>query len=807
MNIKQKTVAALAAAATYCVALVSSASAEVYTWTGSASDVWNKTDANWDKGVWVDGNIAKFPDGASARDITLGADVTARGVIIASGDWSLGGNHTLTISGNATISQTSSASLTLRGDIAVLATANVENNINLLNIEGATFTVPSGKIFHNGWNGGSGLTGGATVNIGDGGTLDVGEFIISGSKSPADAGIYRVNVANGGVLRIGHFYKEYGITENRYGTLYFDGGTLEGGASDMFTYPASAVTIKAGSGGMRFGGGNNIKMYNSIASSDGADGGLTVDMTAALLYLNWIAHVGSEHTQRTFMGPVRLNSIGTLIIDSDRNLGAVPATPADGIIFNTSCRLLSQGHVRINPNRNILIQPSVTAAIATEGTSLAIESTISGAAPGTTRNGTLTTDAPANWKGDLSLLPPAGRTNSFGRLIVKTHDLTIGGEGTTEITDTLGNLDDLGDYGAFSVLGATLNVTNGLVRVMTNNYSIVKDGEVNVLGGTLDLSRQKMYVNAYSGAATTTIARVGTLITRRYCPSRNSSAEGSLTRLQSGGTLVCDEIYMHTGADGKLLYRGQIDFDGGVLSPQVASRAFFGGNSQDWFEKTPCLVREGGAVISNDVEIWTYHPFLSGAAHDGGLHKWGTDKLAVITTGNTFNGPVEVHQGQLVWGNDANYPATAKLVTHDGGIANINGKAQSLARVEGDGAVANCFGLTVTGAVAPGFGATVPGKLTFNQRCTFADGCVLEIDAGDTLCIRENQDISGLTLNVADISAFDKDAPRGTYKILDAPNGYTGTFSVGNLHASWCVRYTDTTAYLAYKKGMTLIIQ
>ena len=39
MTIKQKTVAALAAAATYCVALVSSANAEVYTWTGSASGI------------------------------------------------------------------------------------------------------------------------------------------------------------------------------------------------------------------------------------------------------------------------------------------------------------------------------------------------------------------------------------------------------------------------------------------------------------------------------------------------------------------------------------------------------------------------------------------------------------------------------------------------------------------------------------------------------------------------------------------------------------------------------------------------
>ena len=63
--------------AVFAVALLNAAFAEVYTWTGSTSAIWNKTDANWDKGVWVDGNIAKFPDGVSVTDITLGADVTA----------------------------------------------------------------------------------------------------------------------------------------------------------------------------------------------------------------------------------------------------------------------------------------------------------------------------------------------------------------------------------------------------------------------------------------------------------------------------------------------------------------------------------------------------------------------------------------------------------------------------------------------------------------------------------------------------------------------------------------------------------
>ena len=778
--------------------------ADVYTWTGSASSIWNKTDNNWDKGVWVDGNEAVFPAGA---EVTLGEDVTVgNSLTVSSGAVSLGGAHTLTISkssGNAVISQTSSASLTLKDGITVSATANLENNINVLNITNATFNMSSGKLFHNGWGTPS---GGATVNIGDGGTMYAPEFIISGSRSSADKDIYRVNVKTGGVLRIGHFYKEYSIAEQRHGTLYFDGGTLEGNGSQMFSYPASAVTIKVGAGGMRFGGSGNIHMYNSIASGNGADGGLTVDMTGTLLYLNWEGHAGSEHTQRTFTGPVSLNRIGTVIIDDDLNLGAEPAEPTDGLIFNTSCKLLSHGPVRLNKNRNVIIKSDVTAVIAGEnGNSLAIEGTVSGSAPGATRNGTLSTES--NWVGELSLLPPAGRTNSFGRLMVKKQGLTIGGEGVTEITDTLGNLDDLGDYGVFFVENAALNVTNGLVRVMTNNYSIVKDGAVNVLGGTLDFSRQKMYINAYGAAATTTVARAGTLIARRYCPSYYSSAEASLTRLQTGGTLVCDEIYMNPNTD----HKGQIDFDGGVLAPQVSSQSFFSGDkSSAWFDRSPWYVREGGAVISNDVQVFTHHPFLTGAAQDGGLHKWGTAKFATITTANTFNGPVVVHQGILVWGNDNNYPATTTLVTYYGGTADINGKAQTLARVEGDGAVGNCTSLTVSGSVAPGFGADAPGRLRFNQQCVFAEGCILVFDALDTLTVAAGQDISALSLQVNDLDALDRDA---VYTVLDVASGgdFVGTFRNDNIPntSAWHVRYDHMQhkVTLGFQRGTVIVVR
>jgi len=791
-----------------CTAAVAPvALADTYTWTGAASATWNKTDANWDKGVWVDGNIAKFPDGVFVKDINLGADVTASGIEIASGNWSLGGTHVLTISisggGNALLSQTSSASLTLKNGITVTAVSPCENNLSVLNIENATFEVPS-KRFHNGWNNGAGLAGGAKINVRNGGILAVYEFVPSGSTSAADADIYRVNVTTGGVFRMNHTLTSYNIDIGRYSTLYVDGGTLEGytGASNMFGRP-SATKIKLGPGGMRIAGDYHVYLRTGIEPYDGFNGGISVE-TSKLVYFNY----GNDGLpESTFTGPVCLNGGGIAIFNGDRNFGEVPASPKDGIVFGSSSTLLSQGHITINPNRNIRIHSNAVAKIASEGYSLAIAGTISGDSPDGVRNGTLSTESA--WAGDLSLIPPAGRTNSIGRLLVKTQDLTIGGEGVTEITDTLDNLGATGDNGVFAVMnGATLNVTNGLVRVMTNNYTIVENGNLNVSGGVLDLSRQQLFVNANNGPATTTVSRAGTLIANNYCLSLYQSApESGLTRLQTGGTLIFNEFYMHN-VGGKLIARAQIDFDGGVMAPQTATRWFLG-DSQEWYTNILCVVKEGGAVISNDVEIWTHHPFLSGAAQDGGLHKWGVDKLALITTENTFNGPIEVHQGQLVWGNANNYLPTARLITHDGGIADINTCAQTLARVEGDGVVKQCNNLTVTGAVAPGFGASAPGTLNFWHRCTF-DDCALEIDAGDKLTIYENQDISGLTLHVNDVSTLDQ---KTVYTILEGRNGadFTGAFKGDNIQgcSNWQVRYdhANRKVLLKYVRGFMLIVQ
>ena len=140
--------------------------------------------------------------------------------------------------------------------------------------------------------------------------------------------------------------------------------------------------------------------------------------------------------------------------------------------------------------------------------------------------------------------------------------------------------------------------------------------------------------------------------------------------------------------------------------------------------------------------------------------------------------------------------------------------AQTVARLEGCGRVFRNSLLTVTEAVAPVFDGAY-GTLTFEKACSLncdyeivgdANGCSrIKLEAGSN-DYPTKQDISGLTLKVADLSAFDKKAPKSRYKILDAPYGYEGKFDESELTDCWRVVYASNAAYLSCK-GTTIILR
>ena len=66
-------------------------------------------------------------------------------------------------------------------------------------------------------------------------------------------------------------------------------------------------------------------------------------------------------------------------------------------------------------------------------------------------------------------------------------------------------------------------------------------------------------------------------------------------------------------------------------------------------------------------------------------------------------------------------------------------------------------------------------------------------------------DIANLALKVPDVSAFDKEKDTHFYKVVDAPNGYSGRFASVALPPPWQVKYADTGVYVYFPKGTVLI--
>ena len=202
------------------------------------------------------------------------------------------------------------------------------------------------------------------------------------------------------MFRLDHVIQQYSLDTTRYSTLYFDGGTLEGfpGASGRQFDRLSKTQIRLGPGGLHIAGDNNIHLRTEIVSDTGVDGGIFVDTTKMVYF--YAGNTGLP--ENTFTGPVRLTEMGSLIIvNGDRNFGAVPDEPTNGIVFDTTYRrLLAEGHdTRLDSNRNILIQSNAVVVLAASACSLDVAGTISGNAPGSRRNGTLNTDSP--WTGEL----------------------------------------------------------------------------------------------------------------------------------------------------------------------------------------------------------------------------------------------------------------------------------------------------------------------------------------------------------------------------------------------------------------------
>ena len=59
-------------------------------------------------------------------------------------------------------------------------------------------------------------------------------------------------------------------------------------------------------------------------------------------------------------------------------------------------------------------------------------------------------------------------------------------------------------------------------------------------------------------------------------------------------------------------------------------------------------------------------------------------------------------------------------------------------------------------------------------------------------------------MTISDVDALDRDMQ---YKVLDAPNGYTGKFDESALPSGWKVKYMSDGATLHHSKGMAIFVR
>ncbi len=210
------------------------------------------------------------------------------------------------------------------------------------------------------------------------------------------------------------------------------------------------------------------------------------------------------------------------------------------------------------------------------------------------------------------------------------------------------------------------------------------------------------------------------------------------------------------------------------------------------------------------MNLWWGKPLQSGVGAgetDGGLFKKGSGIL-VLLSANAYNGPTVLKGGRIQARVDGAVPAgtTLRLVGGSGTrfIATTyesetpqRDTAQALGRVEGSGELDFMTASSVTGSVAP----AADGTIQFMTACALSGDYEVTATADGSGCsclkVAGGQDISKLSVKLMNVQVFDREAPRNTYKILDAPNGYVGKFHAGQMPETWHPRHTATAVYLS----------
>lgn len=499
---------------------------------------------------------------------------------------------------------------------------------------------------------------------------------------------------------------------------------------------------------------------------------------------------------------------------SDAVFGPVPDEPTENIFVTGTPTIYGNVACALNENRTIRI--SSGSGLQTGGTAsltfrnLIVAEPSAGSQYSTNTYVTIRSD----WTGLVTFDPGVARTNAFGRLRTSGRLKIASGvttvTGRSGLTGTGAILYVAGNESSFSTTRGNLLIDGGeLYAPQSSRFVDVRQyGQVTVTNNAKVYMPNVEWLNGLYTPGRLTIADGGDVTLDKLRISQSGSKQSEI-HLEEGGILRANSIYIQESTAHAVLFR----FNGGAVQARNASIAFITNPTTSRYGKARFAVGEKGAVFdtSNGLAFSWSRPLVSDAEADGGVRKFGTGTL-VFTTTNAYNGATSIESGTLQVRKDNGIPSgttlrlsgTGVLDCHTGDSETIARSTENtLARVEGSGAVIHSANLHVTGAVAPAAG----GAIRLSDACDLRGD--YEIKGADGQCGRirldsAGQDISGLRLRLVNDDALASD---DVYTILEAPNGYVGKFDESVLPPKWSVKYSASGAALSKSKGTTIVFR